>query len=100
MALTVTHFYFMKPLALNLPHVGLYGVRAIARQPVGASSEDEMRADILCLAKQLINIATPVANMHAPLGLLEHRTGLAYVVQPAHTFFLLDRHARRINGSL
>ena len=71
MALTVTHLYFVKSLAPNLLHVGLYGVRAIACQPVGASSKDEMRADIVRLAKQLINVATPVANMHAPRGLLE-----------------------------
>jgi hypothetical protein len=69
MALTVAHLYFVKSHVSNLPHVFGHCGRTIAGETVSASTKDEMRADIVRLAKQLVDVATPVTDMYALLRL-------------------------------
>lgn len=90
MALAVAHLYAMKPFASDLAHVRGHGVSAIASQTVSTSTKDEMSAHILRLAEQLVDIAFLVANVPALLRLLEHRAGLAHIVEPADAFFLFN----------
>src|ERR1700728_585442 len=50
--------------------------------------------------EQLINVALPIADMHAASRITEQLGGLTQVLQPADALLLLNRHARRVDPAL
>ena len=96
----VTNFNAMHALDARLLHFICYRVAAIACQAVDAGSDKEMGAEFLRGAKQLIDIALAVVDMHTPCWLAEQPGGLAHVLEPPNTLLALNRHARRIDPAL
>ena len=70
---------------------------AIAGQAIDAGSYEEMSADLPSRAKQLVNIALPVADVNASVGLTEEFGRLLEVFQPPDAFLLFDGNASRIH---
>ena len=87
-------------LDLHLVHLVGDGVVAIARQPVDAAPDDEVGAELLGGAEQLVDVALAVADMNAACGSTEQCHGLAQVLEPADALLVLDRHPRRIDLAL
>src|SRR3954451_17589151 len=99
-ALAVADLNTVHALDLHLVHLGRDRVIAVAGQPVDAAADDEVGAEILGGAEQLVNVALTVADMHAPTRRSEQSHGLAHVVEPADTLLLLDRHSCGIDLTL
>ncbi len=59
-----------------------------------------MGAHLLGCAKQFIDAAFAVPNVHPARALAEQRSGTAHMNYPAQTFFLPDGHAGGIDDAL
>jgi hypothetical protein len=66
-----SHLDAVSAFDFRLRHVGGNCVIAIAGQAIDAGSYEEMSADLPSRAKQLVNVALPVADVNASLGLAE-----------------------------
>lgn len=53
-----------------------------------------MRARVACGAKQLVDIALPIADMDAAAGFAEQSGGVLEIEQPAQAFLFLEGNAR------
>ena len=69
-------------------------------QPVRLHPYKEVGAKVLRGAGQRVDVALPLAHMHAALGRADARDGLAQVLQPALALLGFDRHARGIDVPL
>src|SRR6185437_5742227 len=87
-------------LALGLGHVVGDRVVSIACQSIDTRPHQEMGADLLGRAEELINVALTVADMNAARRVAQRCRGLPDVLQPADALLLLDRNARRVNPFL
>lgn len=87
----------MQPLDRDLLHLVGNRVLTVAGKAVDAGSHDEVRAELLRLAEQLVDVAFSIADVHAAIGRREQRRRLLQVLQPANAFLLLDRHAHGID---
>jgi len=80
---------------LDAPHLRLsFG------QPIGLHPRQKTRAEILCKAEKLVDVALAVVHMHAGFRRADERHRLAQVLQPAIAFLRLDWHARRVHMPL
>jgi hypothetical protein len=70
---------------------------AISSHPINAAPDREMRAEFMGGAEQLVNVALAVADMDAPGRIIEQRSCLAHVLQPANALLLFDGYPRRID---
>ena len=96
----VTHLNAMQPLDRNLLHLIGDGVLAISGQPVHAGAHQEMRSHLLCRTEQFVNITLPIADVDTAPRLVEERSGLAQVLQPAKAFLDFYRYPSGINSLL
>lgn len=72
-------------------------MRAVAGEPIHAGAQQKMRSGVFGRAKQFVDAALPIADVHTSRGLGEQFGRLPEVLQPAEAFLLLDRYARRID---
>lgn len=66
-------------------------------QPIGLNAHEKPRPEILRRAKDFVDIAFAIAAVHTALGRAQKRGGLMQILEPAITFFGLDRHARLVH---
>lgn len=90
----------MQTLDGDLAHRVGDRVPTVAGQPIDATAHDEVRAEVVSQAKQLVDVALAVADMDAAARRPEQRRRLTQVLQPAKALLLLDRHAGRIDLAL
>ena len=75
-------------------------VVAVLGQAIDAAADQKSGPEIFGQAVELVDVAFPVADMHAALGRPCQLGGKAQIVEPAHTFLLFDRHPGRIDLAL
>ena len=66
---------------------------SVASHTVHTGSDSEVRAKLLSLAKQFIDVALSIPNVHAAIRVFEKCRGLPEVLQPSNTLLGFDRHA-------
>ncbi|MFP4897474.1 hypothetical protein, partial [Paraburkholderia sp. EG304] len=66
----------------------------VSREPVNAGTHKEVGAKIVCGAKQLVNVAFPIADVNATHRIVEKLGRLAHILQPSPAFLFLNRYAR------
>ncbi len=69
-------------------------------QPVGLNAHEEPRPEILREAEEFVDVAFPIAYVHAALGRASKRDGMTQILKPAIAFLRLDRHACLIHEPL
>lgn len=69
----------------------------VSGQAVNTGPDEEMRSDVLRRAKQLIDVALPIADVDTPRRIIEQLGGLPEVFQPPEALLLFDRHPRRVD---
>ncbi|WP_233838699.1 hypothetical protein [Paraburkholderia sp. ZP32-5] len=99
-ALRISKLDAMESLDLNMLHGFGDRVLPISREPVDAGTHEEVGAQIVCGAKQLVDVAFPVADVNAAHGIVEKLSRLPHIFQPAPAFLFLNRYARGINMTL
>lgn len=87
----------MNTLDRRVLHFGGNRMISIARQPIDACADQEMGAEIMGHAEELVDVTLTVADMHATARIPEQDDGLPDVVQPAETLLLLDGNPRGID---
>ena len=70
-----------------LCHVGGNRMAAIAGQAINARPNQEMGSDLLCRAKDFIDVALSVADMNAAHRITQCRRGIPEVFQPTDAPF-------------
>lgn len=90
----------MQALDGDLAHLIGNRVPAVAGQPVDAGAHDEVRAEVVGQAEQLVDVALAITDMDAATRRAEQRRRSTQVLQPAETFLVLDRHAGRLDFAL
>ena len=99
-AVPVLNFDLMNPFAALLRHLIGNGVFTVTSTAVNAGTEQKVRARIVRLAKQLVNVAAAITNVHTSRRIVQQRSRLPQIVDPAHTLLPLDRHAGRVDVPL
>src|SRR3954452_8588382 len=99
-ALAVANLNLMHALDAHFIHLGSYRVMTITRTTVDAAPDDEVGAELLGRAEQLVDVALAITNVDAAGRRTEQGHGLAQVLQPADALLGLDGHARRIDLAL
>ena len=80
----------MQPADVHVAHFVGNGVVTVSRQPVDTRSDQEVGAEFLGRAEELVNVALAIADMDASGRVVEQHGGLAQVLQPAEALFLFD----------
>ena len=80
-----------------MPPYGSRRRRACRNSAGRGSGKWEVGVQLPGQAEQLPDVAFAVANMNAARGIAQQAGGSAQIVQPAHAFLALDRHARWID---
>ena len=96
-ALVVAHFDVMQALDAGFLHFVRNRMAAIAREPIDAGANQEMRAKVSRQAIELVNVTFSVADMDAALWLSKAFDRLPKIIEPAHAFLLFDRHSGRVD---
>lgn len=65
-----------------------------------ATSPDEVRAEVVGQAEQLVDVALAITDMDAAPRRAEQRRRLTQVLQPAEAFLVRNRHAGRLDLAL
>src|SRR3954464_4719807 len=99
-ALPFANLNLMDALGAHVIHLGGHRVMTITRTTVDAAPDDEVGAELLGRAEQLVDVALAITDMDAPCRRTEQGHGLAQVLQPADALLGLDGHARRIDLAL
>src|SRR3954471_21269184 len=99
-ALAVANLNLMHALDTHFIHLVGHRVMTITRTTVDAAPDDEVGAELLGRAEQLVDVALAITNVDAAGRRTEHGHGLAQVLQPAEALLGLDGHARRIDLAL
>ena len=66
-------------------------------EAVDAAADQEVRAQVLRQAEELVDVALAVADVDAALRRADQLGGAAQVVEPADALLLVDRHAGRVD---
>ena len=61
----ITHFDSVQSLAVNLGYLRSNGVLAVACETIHAGAQQKVRASILSLAEEFVDIAFAIPNVHA-----------------------------------
>jgi hypothetical protein len=93
----VSHLDVMQALDAGFFHLGRNRMATVAGEPIDAGANEEVRAELLRQAVQLVNVALPVADMHAAPRLSEALDRLSEILEPAHALLLLDWNAGRVD---
>ena len=62
---TIAHFDSVQSLAINLCYLGGNGVLAVACETIHAGAQEKVRASILSLTEEFVDIAFAIPNVHA-----------------------------------
>src|SRR4051812_45045294 len=76
-ALAVANLTLMHALDAHFIHLGSYRVMTITRTTVDAAPDDEVGAELLGRAEQLVDVALAITDMDAPCRCTEQGHGLA-----------------------
>src|ERR1019366_10460455 len=86
--MSVLNFNLMKPFAMLLGHLVGNRVFAVAGTAVDAGAKHKMRARIVRLTKQLVDIASAIADVDTTRRIAQQRGRLPQIVHPAHTLLV------------
>ena len=78
--LAVDHLNRMDPTRLDIAHFSGDRVVACSREAVDASPDQEVRAEIVCKAEQLVDVTFAVANMNTAFRCCKQRVYHRYLV--------------------
>ena len=76
------------------------GGSAVLGQAAEVAADQEVRAQILRQAEQLVDVALAVADVDTALRLADQLGRASEIVGPANALLLIDRPARRVELSL
>ncbi|WP_244562510.1 hypothetical protein [Ensifer aridi] len=83
--------------SFNIAHFSRYCVIPVAGQAVDDRAHDEVRAELLGQAVELVDITFAVADMNASVWLTEKVDGLTQILKPTDAFLGFDRNTCRID---
>src|SRR5947208_4128073 len=92
----VTKFEAMRSADLDPLHFVGDRMMSVARQAIDAGPDQEMGANFLRRAEELIDIALTISNVDAARWIAQGCGGLPEVFQPADALLLLDRNPVRL----
>ncbi|MCP2091851.1 UNVERIFIED_ORG: hypothetical protein J2Y81_007957 [Paraburkholderia sediminicola] len=89
----------MQPFNLSLAHLAVDRMLTISCQTIYTCTQQEVCAEIVRRAEQLIGVAFPVTHMDTAPGFPQQHARLAHVLEPAIAF-LLNRYECRVDMTL
>src|SRR5438094_5025988 len=96
----VTKFEAMRSADLDPLHFVGDRMMSVARQAIDAGPDQEMGANFLRRAEELIDIALTISNVDAARWIAQGCGGLPEVFQPADALLLLDRNPCQVDSLL